>query len=85
MPNFIISEYFLPFVEFCDRISPNQLKPKNGYIELPTAPGLGIDVNEEALKDYPGTQGVSDEEAADAFRRRAVTRDRHRKLLRLSV
>jgi galactonate dehydratase len=54
MPNFIITEYFLPFVEFCDRISPNQLKAKNGYIELPTAPGLGIDVDEEALKKYPG-------------------------------
>jgi len=54
MPNFIITEYFLPFVEFGDRISPNQLKPKNGYIELPTAPGLGIEVDEEALKQFPG-------------------------------
>ena len=54
MPNFIITEYFLPFVEFCDRISPNQLKPRRGYIELPTAPGLGVDVDEEALKRYPG-------------------------------
>lgn len=53
MPNFIITEYFLPFVEFCDRISPNQLKPKNGYIELPTSPGLGVDVNEEELKKHP--------------------------------
>jgi galactonate dehydratase len=53
MPNFIITEYFLPFVDFCDTISPNQLKPKNGYIELPTAPGLGIDVDEEALKKHP--------------------------------
>lgn len=53
MPNFIITEYFLPFVDFCDRISPNQLKPKNGYIELPTAPGLGVDVDEEALKQHP--------------------------------
>jgi len=53
MPNFIITEYFLPFVEFCDKISPNQLKPKNGYIDLPTAPGLGIDIDEEALKQHP--------------------------------
>lgn len=53
MPNFIITEYFLPFVEFCDRISPNQLKPKNGYIDLPTAPGLGVDVREEELKKHP--------------------------------
>ena len=54
MPNFIITEYFLPFVDFVDKISPNQLKPKNGYIDLPTAPGLGIDVDEEALKQHPG-------------------------------
>ncbi len=53
MPNFIITEYFLPFVDFCDTISPNQLKPKNGYIELPTAPGLGVDVDEAALKKHP--------------------------------
>ena len=53
MPNFIITEYFLPFVDFCDKISPNQLKPKNGYIELPTSPGLGVDVDEEALKKFP--------------------------------
>ena len=53
MPNFIITEYFLPLVEFCDTISPNQRKPKNGYIDLPTAPGLGIDVDEEALKKHP--------------------------------
>jgi galactonate dehydratase len=54
MPNFLITEYFVPFVDFCDRISPNQLKPKNGYIELPTAPGLGVDVDEAALGRYPG-------------------------------
>jgi galactonate dehydratase len=49
MPNFIITEYFLPFVEFGDRICHNQLKPRNGYIDLPTAPGLGIEMNEEEL------------------------------------
>jgi galactonate dehydratase len=54
MPNFIITEYFLPFVEFGDLISPNQLRPRNGYIELPVAPGLGIDVNEDALRKHPG-------------------------------
>ena len=50
MPNFVITEYFMPFVEFGDSICSNQLKPKNGYIDLPTAPGLGVDMDEEALK-----------------------------------
>ncbi len=54
MPNFIITEYFLPFVEFGDKISRNALKPSNGYIELPTAPGLGIDLDEEVLRKNPG-------------------------------
>ena len=54
MPNFIITEYFLPFVELGDEVSPNQLKPVNGYIPLPTAPGLGVDINEEALKKHAG-------------------------------
>lgn len=49
MPNFIITEYFLPFVELGDEVSPNQLKPTNGYIPIPTAPGLGVDINEDAL------------------------------------
>lgn len=54
MPNFIITEYFLPLVAFGDKVSPNQLKPKNGYIDLPTAPGLGVDIDEAALAKYPG-------------------------------
>ncbi|MBI2294982.1 MAG: mandelate racemase/muconate lactonizing enzyme family protein [Betaproteobacteria bacterium] len=54
MPNFIITEYFLPLAEFGDKVSPNQLKPKNGYIDLPTAPGLGVDIDEAALASYPG-------------------------------
>ena len=54
MPNFIITEYFLPFAEFGNKISPNQLKPRNGYIDLPTAPGLGVDLDEEALRSHPG-------------------------------
>jgi len=53
MPNFIITEYFLPFVAFVDKISKGQLRPKDGYIDLPTTPGLGVDIDEEALKDYP--------------------------------
>ena len=59
MPNFLITEYFLPFVDFCDKISPNQLKPRNGFIELPTTPGLGVDVDEEALGKYPGKPYVT--------------------------
>ena len=43
MPNFIITEYFLPFEEISARLCPNVLKPVNGYIALPEGPGLGLD------------------------------------------
>ena len=29
------------------------MRPKDGYIDVPTTPGLGVDVDEEALKNYP--------------------------------
>lgn len=53
MPNFIITEYFLPFVELGDEVCPNQLKPVDGYIPLPTAPGLGVDIDEAAVARHP--------------------------------
>ncbi len=49
-----ITGYFLPLVEFGDKVSPNQLKPKNGYIELPMAPGLGVDINQGVLTQHAG-------------------------------
>ena len=56
MPNFIITEYFLPFVEMGDKVCRNQLKPENGYIPIPTNPGLGLEIDEEAVKKYPYQQ-----------------------------
>ncbi|ANN76432.1 mandelate racemase/muconate lactonizing enzyme family protein [Bordetella flabilis] len=54
MPNFLLTEYYLPFVEFGDRICPAQLRPVDGYIELPDTPGLGLDLDEQALARYAG-------------------------------
>lgn len=56
MPNFVITEYFLPFVELGREICPGMLEPVNGYIDLPTAPGLGVDLDEEVLARHPGKQ-----------------------------
>jgi galactonate dehydratase len=56
MPNFIITEYFVPFEELGREVCPNMLEQKDGYIDLPTAPGLGIDFDEDALAKYPGKQ-----------------------------
>ena len=53
MPNFIITEYFLPFVELGGEVCPNQLKPVDGHIPLPTGPGLGVDIDEAAVARHP--------------------------------
>ncbi|HET8727418.1 MAG TPA: mandelate racemase/muconate lactonizing enzyme family protein [Alphaproteobacteria bacterium] len=54
MPNFIITEYFVPFEEFGRKLTRNPLRPVNGYIELPDGPGLGLEVDEEAVRANPG-------------------------------
>jgi galactonate dehydratase len=49
MTNFLITDYFVP----TEAIAAEILKPafvvKDSYIDLPTAPGLGIDLDEEAM------------------------------------
>jgi len=52
MPNFLITEYFVNFTETGNAISVNPLRVENSYITLPTAPGLGLEIDEAALKDY---------------------------------
>lgn len=42
MPNFLIAEYFVNFEEMGRKIA-KPLVPVNGVIELPTAPGLGVE------------------------------------------
>ena len=49
-----MTKYFLPFVELGREICPGMLEPVNGYIDLPTTPGLGIDLDEEVLARHPG-------------------------------
>jgi len=54
MQNFLITEYFIPFVEFCDLVFPGQqMKPINGYIQLPEKPGLGMEPDEAVLRAHP--------------------------------
>ncbi|WP_326540624.1 mandelate racemase/muconate lactonizing enzyme family protein [Pseudorhodoferax sp.] len=57
MPNFTLTEYYLPFARFAERICPGQLLPRGGHLDLPTAPGLGIELDEEALRRHAGYAG----------------------------
>ena len=51
--NFLIAEYFLNLKPACDEIVINPLKLDKGFIELPTMPGLGIDIDMERLLQHP--------------------------------
>lgn len=51
--NFLIAEHFLNIKPACDEIVINPLKFKDGYLELPTAPGLGVDIDMNELAKHP--------------------------------
>ncbi|MBW2059706.1 MAG: mandelate racemase/muconate lactonizing enzyme family protein [Deltaproteobacteria bacterium] len=53
IPNFLITEYFVNFAEPGDAISVNPLRVEGGYIKIPTGPGLGLEIDEDALWRYP--------------------------------
>ncbi|MBM3215298.1 mandelate racemase/muconate lactonizing enzyme family protein [Candidatus Poribacteria bacterium] len=56
MPNFLITEYFVNFEERGIAIAREPLRVEDGYIALPTTPGIGIDLDEEALRRFPYRQ-----------------------------
>src|ERR1700730_17053368 len=53
IPNFLITEYFVNFEERGREIARAPFEVSNGSIALPTAPGLGIELDEAALARYP--------------------------------
>ena len=53
IPNFLITEYFVNLAGIGDELSINPIEVDNGYIRLPTAAGLGIELDEEALARHP--------------------------------
>ena len=53
IPNFRITEYFVNFEQICRDIAVTGLSVKDGWIDLPTAPGLGIDIDVEKLRARP--------------------------------
>jgi galactonate dehydratase len=49
IPNFLITEYFVNFEAMGREVARSTFEVKDSYIELPTAPGLGIELDEAAL------------------------------------
>ncbi len=50
MPNFLIYEYMVHVEAFSQDISKNPIQADGGYIELPTEPGIGIDLDESKFE-----------------------------------
>jgi len=55
IPNFVTLEYAQPVTEHED-VQVKPLKFADGYFELPTEPGLGIDLDEDVIKRNPFKQ-----------------------------
>lgn len=52
-PNFLIHEIMLTDGAFRKRITDETVEFDRGYIRIPDRPGLGIEVNESVLSEYP--------------------------------
>ncbi|MCC6628520.1 MAG: mandelate racemase/muconate lactonizing enzyme family protein [Chloroflexi bacterium] len=53
IPNFLIMEYPVDWEPTADQIAVNPLRVENGAIALPTAPGIGLELDEVALARFP--------------------------------
>ena len=53
MPNFLLAECFINLEEFGRKIAVTPFEVVNGYVDLPDTPGLGIDLDVDALKANP--------------------------------
>jgi galactonate dehydratase len=56
IPNFLITEYFVNFEELGQDIATTQFPVVDGYIQLPEKPGLGTELDERALAEFPYQQ-----------------------------
>jgi len=62
IPNFLILEHVHPNPLF-DEAQTEPMKMNAGYYDVPTAPGLGVDMNEEVIAAHP----VRDRAVIEAF------------------
>jgi galactonate dehydratase len=53
IPNFWIAECFINLKPACDSIAAAALVVRDSFVELPTVPGHGIDIDVEKLRSHP--------------------------------
>jgi galactonate dehydratase len=52
-PNVLAVEHFDSFASGKEGFLLQPIEVREGYVDLPTAPGLGIDLNEEVIRAHP--------------------------------
>lgn len=53
IPNCIIQEFFYPYLDHYNEILTEPIECVDGYLKIPDRPGLGTDINEEAILKRP--------------------------------
>ena len=53
IPNAVILEHSVEEIPWLSKIVDYQFVVENGYMSIPDRPGLGIDIDEEAAKEFP--------------------------------
>ena len=62
IPNFFIHEYHVVSLNKKNReLVEQKFSPKGGYLEIPDAPGLGVELNEDVVALYPSIRVGSKE------------------------
>jgi galactonate dehydratase len=54
-PNFLITEYAHGREQYAHRYVQEPLKIVDGHVLIPTTPGLGIELDEDAIAAHPAT------------------------------
>ena len=65
MPNFLITEYFVNLEEFGREVSIEPFEMVDGYIDVPSTPGIGIDLDPDALARFPYQQVPASERGSE--------------------
>jgi galactonate dehydratase len=58
MPNYLITDYYVPLEPLAQAMLRTPFVVRDSYVDLPTGPGLGVEVDEVAFRAYPYRPGA---------------------------
>ncbi|MBN1687032.1 MAG: hypothetical protein JW852_10275, partial [Spirochaetales bacterium] len=53
IPNVQFQEFFYPYLDLYNKMLIEPIRYKDGYLEIPSGPGLGTDIDEEFILSRP--------------------------------